>query len=83
MVHYLRRPTLDKVAFWLFSIGGFAFSVTFLISGYASVPRRWAQHLPEWVAYSESASVVGALVAIGATIFALRFLASLGQARTA
>lgn len=78
-----RTTTLDKLAFWLYALGGAAFSMNFLFSGYASIPRRWAQHLPEWVSYSTSASVLGAIVALAATVFALRFLASMKDARTA
>lgn len=74
---------IDKFAFWIYSLGGVAFSLTFLTSGYNSVPRRWAVHLPEWVALSQPAAVVASLVALGAAIFALRFLTSLGQARAA
>ena len=76
-------PIIDKVAFWIFSLGGIALSLTFLSSGFQSVPRRWAVHLSEWTILSESASVVAALVAIGAALFALRFLLNLGRARSA
>ena len=72
---------IDKIAFWLFSLGGCAFSISFLNSGYNSVPRRWAVHLPEWTALSEGASVFALLVALGTTIFALRFLTNLTRAR--
>lgn len=74
--------TIDKLAFWLFAVGGTAFSMSFLVSGYYSVPRRWAVHFPEWVGLSAAASVIGALVIVGASIFALRFLTSLRVFRT-
>ncbi len=72
---------IDKFAFWLYALGGVLFSITFLISGYHSIPRRWAEHLPEWVSYSQSAAVAGTLVALAAAILAIRFLSSLRQAR--
>lgn len=74
---------IDKLAFWAYSLGGAGLSVTFLVSGYHSVPRRWAEHLPEWVALSQPAAVLGSAVAIGAALFAIRFLSSLKQARNA
>ena len=80
---YRKANGLDKLAFWLYALGGTAFSMNFLFSGHASIPRRWAQHLPEWVSYSTSASVLGAIVALAATVFALRFLANVKDARTA
>lgn len=78
-----RPPLIDKIAFWMYAVGGLLFSITFLISGYHSVPRRWAQHLPEWTVYSENAAIVAMFVALGAAIFAARFLLSLPKARTA
>ena len=80
-----RGPALmiDKLACWIFSIGGVVFSMTFLSSGYRSVPRRWAVHLPEWIGLSEPAVLVATLVALGAAVFALRFLTNLGNARAA
>ncbi len=74
---------VDKAAFWMYAIGGTAFSVSFLISGYVSIPRRWAVHLPEWLGYSAWASGIAMFVALAAAIFAVRFLTSLNQARTA
>lgn len=86
-MYYISNQTgtvkaIDKFAFWTYLVGGLAFTMSFLVSGYHSVPRRWAVHLPEWVSLSESATVVGGLVALGAAIFAIRFLTSLGSART-
>ncbi len=69
-----KAAAIDKGAFWLFAAGGLAFSFSFLIGGYYSVPRRWAQHLPEWAGYGESASVLAVLVTLAAGVFAYRFL---------
>ncbi len=72
---------IDKVAFWAYAIGGIAFSASFLVSGYYSVPRRWAAHMPEWISLSAIGSVIAIVVLVAATIFALRFLTSLKYAR--
>ena len=78
-----RRSRIDGIAFWMYTAGAVAFSFGFLISGYNSVPRRWAQHLPEWIVFSQASSVVAAIVALAALVFAVRFLSSLRQARAA
>ena len=73
---------IDKFAFWLYTFAGVGFAISFLFSGQASIPRRWATHLPEWVAYSQFASFLAAGVALAALIFALRFLFSVKTMRT-
>ena len=74
---------LDKAAFWIYLVAGTGFCMNFLASGQASVARRWAVHLPEWVGYSHAASILAAGVALAALVFALRFLTHMGNARTA
>ena len=71
---------IDTMAFWAYAVGGVAFSLGFLVNGYFSVPRRWAQHLPEWVSLGESTSVFAVLVLAGTLVFSYRFLASLKPA---
>ena len=73
---------IDRTAFWTYLVGSVGFAGMFLVSGMNSVPRRWAAHLPEWVTYSEIASVLAVLVVIGATVFALRFILGVPKART-
>ncbi len=74
---------IDTGAFWLFTVGGIAFSFSFLVSGYQSVPRRWAQHLPEWIGLSQPAAVVAVLIVLATAVFTVRFLTGLKHARTA
>jgi cytochrome c oxidase subunit 1 len=73
-IHWISRAeretaftVFDKVALWCFACGVMGFALMFLLSGHASVPRRWAVHLPEWQHYSQTA-----------TIFALTILLSAG-----
>jgi len=77
------RRGIDRIAFWLYLAAGIGFSVGLLISGFESVPRRWAEHLPEWVASGQVSSLFAAVIAVSALVFAVRFLASVKQARTA
>ncbi len=73
---------IDRAAFWTYLAGSVGFAGMFLVSGMNSVPRRWAAHLPEWVTYSQIASVFALLVVVGATVFAARFILALPKART-
>jgi cytochrome c oxidase subunit 1 len=65
---------LDRLAVWLFAAGGLGFALVFLYSGKEGVPRRWAVHLPEWVAYDRLASLFGCAVMASVLVFGLRFL---------
>lgn len=75
------RKGVDQIAFWLYLVAGVGFSVGLLTSGYDSVPRRWAEHLPEWVAHGQASSIFAAVVALAALVFAVRFLTSMKSAR--
>lgn len=65
---------LEKTMLWTFACSGFAYALMFLMSGQASVPRRWAVHLPEWLWYSQVASVFAAGVVISAMVIIVRTL---------
>jgi cytochrome c oxidase subunit 1 len=69
-----QNTVIDKISYWAYSVGGLGFVLLFLYSGKESVPRRWAQHLPEWFGYNQLASAFATLVVIAAAIFALRFI---------
>jgi cytochrome c oxidase subunit 1 len=64
-------------AFWLFVTGGIVFVLAFLAAGGASVPRRYAVHLPEWIAYDRVGSLGALLVVAGVTVMVLQFLVRL------
>lgn len=84
MVNKDGSPSLiDKIAFWLYALSGTGFAVSFLFSGHASIPRRWAEHLPEWIGYGQVASIIGAGVAIGVLLFSVKILINLPRAKTA
>ncbi|MDP6020185.1 MAG: cbb3-type cytochrome c oxidase subunit I [Alphaproteobacteria bacterium] len=69
------ETNIDKLAFWAFVVGALGFVMMFLYSGLQSVPRRWAVHFPEWLAYDQIASVFAALAVAGVLVFMVRFLA--------
>jgi len=73
----LGRSVLGSIGFWLYAIGGTVFVFAFLSAGAASVPRRWAVHLPEWVPYDRVGSIGAILVILGTLTFVLRLLGRL------
>ncbi|MCL7466566.1 cbb3-type cytochrome c oxidase subunit I [Phaeovulum sp. NW3] len=81
MIHLVRHEDvtphgsdLEAVLYALFGLG---FVSMFLLGGWASVPRRWAQHLPEWMVWDQIASVMALGVIALTTVFVARFLAHL------
>ncbi len=68
---------LDRMALWVFAVATLGFTLSFLYSGKASVPRRYAAHLAEWVPYDRVATVFAAVVIAAVLVFILRFLSRL------
>ncbi len=86
-MYYLGKPDehtqdalLDRLAFWLFMVASLGFTLTFLFSGKESVPRRYAEHLPEWVPYDRIGALFALLVIAAVLVFIIRFLTRLGRA---
>jgi cytochrome c oxidase subunit 1 len=71
----------QKVAFAGYLIGGLGFVGTFLYAGKMSVPRRWAVHLPEWVAQDRLASIFALAVVLATAMIVLNYLAGLAHAK--
>jgi len=79
-MYYLGRErgaaegALDRLAVWVFGLSGLGFALVFLYSGKQGVPRRWAVHLPQWLAYDRLASLLALAVTAAVLMFAVRFL---------
>jgi cytochrome c oxidase subunit 1 len=54
--------------------------LVFLYSGSQSVPRRYAEHLPEWMPYDRVGALFAALAVLATVILVVRFLARLRTA---
>ena len=65
---------IDRAAFWMFAVGGFAFTAVFLAAGAISVPRRWAVHLEPWLGLVKLGAVFALVVVVGVVVFVSRFL---------
>jgi cytochrome c oxidase subunit 1 len=86
-MYYLGKPNenakdspIDVAAFWAFVIGTMGFTMSFLYSGKISVPRRYAEHLPEWVPYDRLASYFVMLLIAAVLVFIFRFFSRLSFA---
>jgi cytochrome c oxidase subunit 1 len=72
---------MQKAAFACYLIGGLGLVGTFLYAGKMSVPRRWAVHLPEWVARDQLASIFALVIVLATAMIVLKYLASLANAK--
>ncbi|MCG3189893.1 MAG: hypothetical protein LKCHEGNO_02420 [Burkholderiaceae bacterium] len=70
----------DRVAFYVYLVGGLGFVMAFLAAGHASVPRRFAVHFPEWMPYDRVGSVGALLVIVTTLLFAARIMAGVLKA---
>jgi cytochrome c oxidase subunit 1 len=68
---------IDRLGFPVYVVGGLVFVGAFLAGGHASVARRFAVHLPEWLPYDQVGSVGAILVIAGMLVFTLRIIAGL------
>ncbi|MBW7902758.1 MAG: cbb3-type cytochrome c oxidase subunit I [Rhodocyclaceae bacterium] len=87
-MYYIAKPAaqardglVDRAAFWVYLAGALGFVLVFLYSGKQSVPRRYAEHLPEWLPYDRLGTFFAGLVVAASLVFAGRFLARLAHAR--
>ena len=70
----------DKLSLPVYIIGGLVFVLAFLDAGHASVARRYAVHLPQWVPYDQAGSIGAILIILGMLFFAIRIIAGLLKA---
>ncbi|HEX5477691.1 MAG TPA: cbb3-type cytochrome c oxidase subunit I [Burkholderiales bacterium] len=72
-----RENAADRLGFPVYLVGGLGFVLAFLAAGHASVPRRFAVHLPEWLPYDRAGSVGAILVVAAMLAFTVRIVAGL------
>ncbi|MGH8303984.1 MAG: cbb3-type cytochrome c oxidase subunit I [Steroidobacteraceae bacterium] len=61
----------------IYLLGGLIFVGAFLAAGRASVPRRYAAHLPQWVPYDQVGSIGAILVIVAMLLFATYIIVGL------
>ncbi|MGH8730573.1 MAG: hypothetical protein ACREVF_02510, partial [Burkholderiales bacterium] len=72
-----RDSALDRAAFWAYTLGGLGFVLMFLYSGRHGVPRRYAEHLPEWMPYDRIGALFAVVTVVAFMYLVLRFLTRL------
>lgn len=85
-MYYITRNEgsgIDRAAFGAFMVGGLGFVFTFLWAGKHSVPRRFAEHYPEWMSTDAMGAAFAGLAIVGVAIFAISFLSRIGKAANA
>ncbi|MBX3604823.1 MAG: cbb3-type cytochrome c oxidase subunit I [Piscinibacter sp.] len=56
------NEALERAVFWVYTAATVSFCIAFLLGGWASVPRRWAQHAAHWLPYDRLGSVAGVAI---------------------
>jgi cytochrome c oxidase subunit I len=54
-------------------VGGIIFVLAFLLAGSASVPRRYAVHVAQWLFYDRMGSIGATVAVAGVLILVARF----------
>jgi cytochrome c oxidase subunit I len=80
LTHPQPRYGFGWLGYWLYLGGGVVFLLAFLLAGSASVPRRYAAHVAEWLPYDQMGSIGAALTVVGVLILVLRFLVGVPSA---
>jgi cytochrome c oxidase subunit 1 len=65
-------PSVGRVGFPVYLVGGLIFVFAFLDAGRLSVPRRMAEHLEAWTFTDKIGSIGAILVVLGMSYFAAR-----------
>lgn len=78
-----RESGFNWTVFFVYLIGGAGFTIMFLVSGAASVPRRWAVHAPQWFLQDRTGTLFALCVVIGTTFFLIRYAKGLSAPRKA
>jgi cytochrome c oxidase subunit I len=66
-----------KLSLVAYIAGGLAFVGAFLAAGHVSAPRRFAEHLPQWVPYDRVGSIGAIFVIAAMLLFTVRIIAGL------
>ncbi|MFB4167849.1 cbb3-type cytochrome c oxidase subunit I [Virgibacillus sp. JSM 102003] len=70
----IKTNIMDKIAFIAFTLSIVGLSGSFLVSGALSTPRRWATHIPEWMAPAVFGAVAGVFAVLSVTVFVIHFI---------
>ncbi|WP_449539441.1 cbb3-type cytochrome c oxidase subunit I [Ferdinandcohnia sp. Marseille-Q9671] len=68
-----KETSLDAISFWVYVMFFLGLCGSFLYSGKAGAPRRWAEHFPEWIPFDRIGVVFGIFIILAVLTFVLRF----------
>ena len=71
---HTRIDTISIAIYFTFFIGVVG---SFLYAGSIGTPRRWAEHMPEWVLSDQVGAISGIFVVLATIIFTVRFFSGL------
>jgi cytochrome c oxidase subunit 1 len=66
-----------KLSFSLYVLGGLVFVFAFLAAGHISTPRRFAEHLPQWLAYDQIGTIGAIMVIVAMLVFSIQIIVGL------
>ncbi|MFP7300010.1 cbb3-type cytochrome c oxidase subunit I [Neobacillus niacini] len=69
-----KQNSYDKFAIFTYFIFFTGLAGSFLYAGKISAPRRWAEHLPQWIASDQAGALCGIFIIGAAIIFTIRFI---------
>ena len=69
-----KERLIDRLSFWLYGLFFFGMSGSFLFSGASSTPRRWAEHMPEWVPYDVIGAIFSLFIVAATAVFLIRYV---------
>jgi cytochrome c oxidase subunit I len=75
-----KQSGMDKAAIFIYFFFFTGLAGSFLYAGKISAPRRWAEHLPQWVASDQVGAICGIFIVGAAIIFTARFCIGLRNA---
>jgi len=68
------QGTSSRVPVYIYTAGGVALCLSFLVSGSLSIPRRFAVHLESWQWLGNVGAIAGTVVLVGTLLIALPIL---------
>lgn len=71
----LKVNAFDYLSFWVFIVAFLGLCGTYLFGGKVGAPRRWAEHMPQWVPADQLGAFFGVIVILAVTTFLVRFFA--------
>lgn len=70
---------VDWFSFLIYGLFFLGLAGSFLYSGFVSAPRRWAEHMPEWVGADQVGALCASFIILATIIFTIRFVTNVSK----